>query len=752
MTEDTHPIPVVADEPAAKRQKIEVEASTSTEPVSVNANAPAERVKGITPIKSEYLLVRNAAPTSSDPSSTADANSGTSSLPLADYDDEAEGGGMENRAGIDANAVMTRKEKKARNKKESRGQNKGRKLVQGKDVVKLCESINSQWVKFWNEVADEDKQGSDNDGERKEDERETPEFECGYGERCRFEHDVPVYLAAKPKDIEGTCPVYEAIGYCPSGLKCRWLHSHYVSRMSKEQSTEGEEKKEGETVTEGKEEKPGHLLVNKTLRQKALENKTIDEYNRVPADILNSLQRKKYDFSLSEKCIKYMDARVDSNKKAHNSEVGVKPGEEENKNFDHSETQKAENGANEANSGNDKQDERASFVDGLIKPGEKKRLDLKGKYIVSPLTTVGNLPYRRLMKSLGADVTYSEMALALPIVQGQKSEWALPRAHSSEAGSFGVQITAAKHWQAIKAAEAISNLSTPGTISEINLNCGCPIDLVYRSGAGSALLDNPSRLIRILEGMNAVTGDIPVTAKIRTGTRDNKPTAVSLVNRLVTESPVAAITIHGRSRAQRYTKLADWEYVGQVAAAVKEAGARRQEVEGDGRYQVPWVIGNGDVYSWEDWYAGVEQGVDSVMVARGALIKPWIFEEIEQKQHLDKSANERLEYIRQFCCYGLQHWGADEYGVNVTRRYLCEYLSFTHRYIPVGIMAHLPPKINDRPPPWQGRNELETLLGSADYRDWIKISEMFLGPASESFEFTPKHKSNSYSNNTTGSV
>lgn len=70
--------------------------------------------------------------------------------------------------------------------------------------------------------------------------------------------------------------------------------------------------------------------------------------------------------------------------------------------------------------------------------------------------------------------------------------------------------------------------------------------------------------------MNAVSGEIPVTAKIRTGTRDDKPTAINLVRRLVAESPAAAITIHGRSRAQRYTKLADWDYISKVAAAVKK--------------------------------------------------------------------------------------------------------------------------------------------------------------------------------------
>ena len=151
--------------------------------------------------------------------------------------------------------------------------------------------------------------------------------------------------------------------------------------------------------------------------------------------------------------------------------------------------------------------------------------------IVSPLTTVGNLPYRRLMKTLGADVTYSEMALSVPLLQGTNAEWALPKAHRTEYPGYGVQIATSKHWAAAKAAEAIYKEATH--VSELNLNCGCPIDLLYRQGQGSALMEQPARLLRILKGMNASSGDIPVTVKIRTGTKENKNTAKALVERIL---------------------------------------------------------------------------------------------------------------------------------------------------------------------------------------------------------------------------
>lgn len=97
-----------------------------------------------------------------------------------------------------------------------------------------------------------------------------------------------------------------------------------------------------------------------------------------------------------------------------------------------------------------------------------------------------------------------------------------------------------------------------------------------------------------------------------------------------------------------------------------------------------------------------------------------------------------------FSNYGLEHWGSDQQGVNTTRRFLLEWLSFLHRYVPVGITESLQ-KMNHRPPQYFGRCDMETLMASPDSRDWIRISELLLGPVPDGFKFLPKHKSNSYS-------
>ncbi|OBA22515.1 Dus-domain-containing protein [Metschnikowia bicuspidata var. bicuspidata NRRL YB-4993] len=581
--------------------------------------------KGFAPIKPEYILE----------STTTDEA----------YDDEAAEGGDRDQAD------------QSKRSKKGRGQNKKRDLKQQKEDIRLCSSVLDPGL-----------------GK-----------ECAYGEKCKNTHDVDSYLQLKPEDIAGDCPVFRAIGYCPAGIKCRWLGSHYNK----------------ETRALAKD-----LALMEAQKESPAELNKIDPAHRI------ALQKNRYLFDKASVYNKYLDSFV-------------------------------QNDANLARKQEDSKNNMASYVEPPFAPAEKKRVHLRGAKIVSPLTTVGNLPYRRLMKTLGADITYSEMALALPLLQGTKPEWALPKAHRSECPGFGVQIASNHHQQASKAAEALARETTH--VSELNLNSGCPIDLLYRQGQGSALLDQPLKMVRILNGMNACSGDIPVTLKIRTGTKDSKNTAASLVSRVLAETHVAAITLHGRSRQQRYTREADWNYIAEVGKVVQDWNHANEQNK-DLRDAPPtWFVGNGDCFTFEQWHDAVNtEGIDSVMVARGALIKPWIFEEIDAQQYLDKSATERLEYMRQFADFAVEHWGSDEYGIENARRYMCEFIGFTHRYIPVGILERLPPKLNERPPKWKGRNELETLLGSTDYRDWIKITEMFLGKASSNFLFVPKHKSNAY--------
>ena len=110
----------------------------------------------------------------------------------------------------------------------------------------------------------------------------------------------------------------------------------------------------------------------------------------------------------------------------------------------------------------------------------------------------------------------------------------------------------------------------------------------------------------------------------------------------------------------------------------------------------------------------------------------------------DISSGERLALLQTFCANGLEHWGSDTKGVETTRRFLLEWLSFLHRYVPVGLLEVLPVTMAHRPPLYRGRDALETLFASDSAADWVKISTMLLGPPPPGFTFAPKHKSNAH--------
>jgi tRNA-dihydrouridine synthase 3 len=385
---------------------------------------------------------------------------------------------------------------------------------------------------------------------------------------------------------------------------------------------------------------------------------------------------------------------------------------------------------------------------------ERKLIDFRNKVYIAPLTTVGNLPFRRIMKSYGADITCGEMALADQLLAGKPSEWALLKRHPSE-DVFGVQIAAGHADLYTRVAEILGKEEggeNNMAIDFLDMNLGCPLDMVCDKGAGASLMLRDKKLRSAIEGMAAVL-NCPITIKMRTGWNDNQPFAHELVPKIQSWGidGVGAIMIHGRSRLQRYSREANWEYIAKVA---RSQSAKLEQ-------QIP-VIGNGDVFSYLDYerilkLADEESGIDynngssrnnlspTAMLARGALIKPWLPTEIKERRHWDISATERLDMLKDFVKFGLEHWGSDQQGVNHTRRFLLEWMSFLYRYVPVGMLEVLPQQLNARPPNNMcGRSDLETLMFSKNCADWIKISCMLLGPVPEGFQFEPKHKANSY--------
>ncbi|NXM37459.1 DUS3L synthase, partial [Gymnorhina tibicen] len=516
--------------------------------------------------------------------------------------------------------------------------------------------------------------------------------QCHFGPRCRFLHDVAEYLAGKPADLGRRCVLFDTFGRCPYGVTCRFGQAHLGD---------------------------GHQnLVNAALARQ-WEGKVLVR-NSLSKDLQQQLRKRKFSFQKAEEFLRGLHGGKGGKATGGSTEVSNCAAPQEGLG-DSPSSRGAEDSPSIPTLG-PLTDEDVT----KLRPCEKKKLEIQGKLYLAPLTTCGNLPFRRICKRFGADVTCGEMAVCTNLLQGQSSEWALLKRHHTE-DIFGVQLEGAFPDTMTKCAELLNRTID---VDFVDINVGCPIDLVYKKGGGCALMTRSNKFEQIVRGMNSVL-DVPLTVKIRTGVQEKMNVAHKIIPR-IREWGASMVTLHGRSREQRYTRSADWEYIAECARVASP---------------MP-LFGNGDILSYEDANRAMQMGVSGIMIARqvpvGALIKPWLFTEIKEQRHWDISSSERFDILKDFTNYGLEHWGSDTQGVEKTRKFLLEWLSFLCRYIPVGLLEHLPQRINERPPYYLGRDYLETLMASQNVDDWIKISELLLGPVPPSFTFLPKHKANSY--------
>ncbi|NXT68421.1 DUS3L synthase, partial [Chaetops frenatus] len=579
------------------------------------------------------------------------------------------------------------KEKELPEKKRARGQNKSRPCMKPNcyEQSRLCPSVTQGCA-----------------------------GRCHFGPRCRFLHDVWQYLAAKPADLGRRCVLFDTFGRCPYGVTCRFGQAHLGD---------------------------GHRnLVNAALARQ-WEGKLLVR-NGLSKELQQQLRKRKFSFQKAEEFLRGLRGGKGgkasggptevSNCAAAQESLGDSPvlqeqgqdsrGTEDAPKPEALQSSQGAEGAPPIPTLGPLTDEDVT----KLRPCEKKKLEIQGKLYLAPLTTCGNLPFRRICKGFGADVTCGEMAVCTNLLQGQSSEWALLKRHHTE-DIFGVQLEGAFPDTMTKCAELLNRTID---VDFVDINVGCPIDLVYKKGGGCALMTRSNKFEQIVRGMNSVL-DVPLTVKIRTGVQEKVNVAHKIIPR-IREWGASMVTLHGRSREQRYTRSADWQYISECARLASP---------------MP-LFGNGDILSYEDANRAMQMGVSGIMIARqvpvGALIKPWLFTEIKEQRHWDISSSERFDILKDFTNYGLEHWGSDTQGVEKTRKFLLEWLSFLCRYIPVGLLEHLPQRINERPPYYLGRDYLETLMASQNVDDWIKISELLLGPVPPSFTFLPKHKANSY--------
>jgi tRNA-dihydrouridine synthase B len=278
-------------------------------------------------------------------------------------------------------------------------------------------------------------------------------------------------------------------------------------------------------------------------------------------------------------------------------------------------------------------------------------IELDMPVILAPMSGVTDMPFRRLVKRMGAGLVVSEMIASQAMIRHTRQTMKMIEKSPEELPAV-VQIAGCDPLVMAEAAKLNEDLGA----HIIDINMGCPVKKIVNTYAGSALMRDEDLAVRIMDAVVKAV-KIPVTLKMRTGWNDETRNAPILAKR-AEDVGIQMITIHGRTRCQLYNGRSDWPFIRNVKNAVK----------------IP-VVGNGDVVTEQDAKTLLDQsGADGVMIGRGTYGKPWFINQVghflKTGEHLP-SPDIKTQYsiLEQHVEDMLSHYGNDA-GVKIARKHI----------------------------------------------------------------------------------
>jgi nifR3 family TIM-barrel protein len=259
-------------------------------------------------------------------------------------------------------------------------------------------------------------------------------------------------------------------------------------------------------------------------------------------------------------------------------------------------------------------------------------LEIKTRIVLGPMAGITSEAYRIFMKPFGVGLSFTEMVSDCGLFYGNENTFSYLPTNNTDR-PVGIQLFGSKIENAQKAIEIIQKANV--SFDFIDINLGCPVPKVTKTGAGSSWLKKPQMLEEYVKQI-VVFSPKPVTAKIRLGWDEKSINFLSVVESLQ-NAGVVAITVHARTTKQMYTGKADWK----ILEGLKEI------------MKVPLII-SGDIFTLDDAISALKiTNADAVMVARGAIGKPRLIEQINTYLETgvrlsDAKLSEQIEYLKKY--------------------------------------------------------------------------------------------------------